>query len=79
MTRVSLDNASAIKFSGQTDLVEVCDESGRRLGFFQPTTDDLRAVYDWANSEITDAELEQAAQEPGGRTLAEIWARLGRS
>ena len=32
-----------------------------------------------ANILISDEEIERSLQEPGGRTLAEIWARLEKS
>jgi hypothetical protein len=39
----------------------------------------LRWAYDWARTAFTDDELEHARQETGGRTLAEVLQRLGRS
>jgi len=59
--------------------LEPCDESGLTLGHFVPAPDRLRWAYDWARTAFTDDELERARQEPGGRTIAEILQRLGRS
>jgi hypothetical protein len=35
--------------------------------------------YAWLKSHSTDEELDRISREPGGRTLAEIWQRLGRT
>ena len=78
MTKVILDEATRAKLKGLTEHVELCDESGRTLGRALPEADYLRMVYDWANAQVSDEELERRSREPGGRTLAEIWERLGR-
>lgn len=36
MTRVTFDAAILARFPNLTSLVEICDESGRTLGYFQP-------------------------------------------
>ena len=61
-------------------VVEVCDPTGRTLGYFVPSVPSdsyTRAVYDWAKAEVSDEELDRASKETGGRTLAEIKKRLG--
>ncbi|HWE35005.1 MAG TPA: hypothetical protein VG406_00420, partial [Isosphaeraceae bacterium] len=59
--------------------VELRDESGRTLGHFLPEEDYRRLLLASAEAHLTDEALERARCEPGGRTLAEIWGRLGRS
>jgi hypothetical protein len=59
--------------------LELCDESGRTLGYFVPASEVEARHYEWARAQFTDEELERARGEPGGRTTAEILARLGRS
>ncbi|NLX98352.1 MAG: hypothetical protein GXY83_19515 [Rhodopirellula sp.] len=78
MTRVVLDDTVWDKLA-QAETVELCDPTGRRVGHF--LSDELyrRLLYDWANAQISDEELDRRYREPGGRTLAEIWARLSRS
>jgi hypothetical protein len=55
---------------------EICDESGRTLGRFVSEEMFRRLVYDWVNAQATDAEIRQSLQQPGGKTLAEIWTQL---
>ncbi len=78
MTRVLLDEAIRAKLCDVDD-VELCDQSGRRLGHFLSEKLYRRLLYDWANAQISDEELQRRRQAPGGRTLAEIWARLDAS
>jgi len=75
MNRVILDESIGEKLR-HLDEVELCDQSGQRVGHF--LSDDLfrRLLYDWANAQVSDEELERRRQQPGGRTLAEIWSRL---
>ncbi len=58
------------------DDVELCDSSGRPFGHFLSPKRYRRLLFDWANSQVTDEELERRRQQPGGRALAEIWERL---
>ena len=77
MNKVVLDAAVRAKLRN-VDEVELCDESGRGVGHF--LSEDLyrRLLYDWANAQITDEELQRRQRQPGGRTLTEIWARVDR-
>jgi hypothetical protein len=75
MGKVLLDEATGAKLRGVHE-VELCDELGRRVGHFLSEKLYLRLLYDWANAQISDEELERRRQQPGGRTLTEIWARL---
>jgi len=75
MNRVILDEASRAKLRG-VDEVELCDESGRPLGHFLSEELYRRLLFDWANAQISDEELERRRRQPGGRVLADIWARL---
>jgi hypothetical protein len=78
MTRVTLDAELRARLNGLNEQVEVCDESGKTVGHFLPDALYRKFVYAWANAQVTDEELEQAAQEPG-RPLAEIWRSLGQA
>jgi hypothetical protein len=79
MTKVTIDNTLRSKLNGLDEQIELCDESGRTLGHFLPADTYARLIYDWVNAQVTDEELEQARQEPGGRPLEEIWKSLGRT
>ena len=55
-----------------------CDSNGKVLGHFLPEDqykEWLRACYDLP---LGDDELARRREEGGGRTLKEIWQRLGR-
>lgn len=77
MVRMVLDPSVGSRFRGVRE-AELCDESGQTLGRFLSEEAYQRMVYDRLNAQVTDEELEQSFQEPGGRTLGEIWERLGR-
>lgn len=79
MDKVIVDAELRSRLHNLDSTLELCDESGLTLGHFVPTPDRLRWAYDWARTAFTDDELERARQEPGGRTIAEILQRLGRS
>ena len=78
MTRVVLDEAVQAKLR-DVDEVEFVDRSGRKVGHFLSEKVYRRLLYDWANAQISDEELDRRRRQPGGRTLAEIWARLQES
>jgi hypothetical protein len=75
MSKMVLDEATSARLLALGDRVELCDKSGRTLGFFVPATESNPRVF----SPISDEELDRRSREPGGRTLAEIWTSLGRS
>jgi len=76
--KMIIDAALQAKFHNVDEAV-LCDESGQPLGHFLSEEVYHRLLYDWANAQITDEELQRRLQEPGGRILAEIWARLENS
>jgi hypothetical protein len=69
MTRLTLDAATCGKLGDVTACVELCDESGRTLGYFTPAD---RLDYAGVHPPIGDEELDQRQQETGGRSLREI-------
>lgn len=73
---VVVDVATSSQLVGLEMPVEVCDESGRMLGHFVPASDDVRQVYEWAMTQISDEELDRRRQEPDGRTTAEVLRHL---
>ncbi len=77
MSRVVLDDQLRSKLNGLNDQLEICDEVGRTLGHFVPEALYRQLLIAWSKAQISDAELERRRQEPRGRTLAEIWQRLG--
>jgi hypothetical protein len=79
MTKVICDEAMRAMLDHGDEHLELCDESGRTLGYFVPTPVNEPALYEGVESPISAEELERRRHETGGQTLAEIWARLGRS
>jgi hypothetical protein len=75
MTKVTLDDSLQAKLSG-VDEVELCDRAGKPVGHFLSEQLYRRLLYDWANAQVADEELERRRRQPGGRTLTEIRARL---
>ncbi len=73
MIRVVVDEAISEKLTELGDSAELCDASGRLLGYFHPAEDDDYEGYD---SPLPEAELARRAREGGGRTLGEIVADL---
>ena len=65
MTKVIVNSAERAKFLNLDRTMEVCDESGRTLGFFSPCENSPA-------SPITEKELDRRRQNLSGRPLAEI-------
>jgi hypothetical protein len=79
MTKVVLDDSFKAKLNGLQDQLELRDELGHILGYFIPATSHDPSLYARVHSPISDEELERRSNETGGRTLAQIWTRLGQS
>ncbi len=81
MSKVTLDQNLRAKLNGLDEPVEVCDEQGKTVGHFLPADiyEGLFYAALAAESPHTPEELRRRHQETGGRSLAEIWKRLGRS
>jgi hypothetical protein len=75
MTKVVVDAAFGAKVKGVAGAVELCDESGRTIGYFQPVVSEGLSAMG-VRSPISDEEIERRSQERGGRPLADILADL---
>jgi len=78
MNKVLLNDAVCTELRDLEE-AELCDRSGQTVGHFLSETLYRRLLYDWANAQISDEELQRRLQQPGGRTLAEIWDRVNNS
>lgn len=76
MTRVILERELLAKLNDVKERLEVCDETGKTLGYLIPTAD--RVIDRQVEIPFKDAELDGYAREPGGRPLPEILADLER-
>jgi hypothetical protein len=78
MTRVFVDDALCEQLDHVTVPVELCDQAGRMLGHFVPVGVSRQSQIAQDGCPYSEQELTRMQQEAGGRTLAEIWQRLGR-
>jgi len=76
MNRIIVDQATVAKFDALDEVAELCDNSGRILGFFTPSQN--HSLYEGVESPISAEEFDRRVQEGGGRTLKEIMADLER-
>ncbi|MCH8044635.1 MAG: hypothetical protein IID44_13055 [Planctomycetes bacterium] len=76
MTKVILDDSLLAQLHSGNEPLELCAPTGETVGHFLPQEVYQRLIYDWANAQITDEELQRRLEQPGGRALAEIWSRL---
>jgi hypothetical protein len=82
MNKVEIDANSRARLSAPAELT---DESGYTIGYvispqqferIQQLEEDRRALYAWANSLVTDEELDAADAEGGEFTHEEVMERL---
>jgi hypothetical protein len=78
MIKITISETIRSQLHGLDSELEFCDESGRTLGYFRPANRAEAWQYEWGWAQFTDEELERARKEPGGRTTAEVLARLRR-
>jgi hypothetical protein len=79
MTKVELDAATRAKLHDLSEVVEVCDESGRTLGYFHPIVPSNQAVETEVQPPLSEEELLRRQQQPGGRPLKDILDDLRRA
>jgi hypothetical protein len=74
MTKLTVNADMQAKIAGLNDFAELCDESGRTLGYFFPPGT-LTAL-----SPFSDEEIERRRKDRSGRPLSDILKDLeGRS
>jgi hypothetical protein len=73
MNRIVVDQSICDTLSELCVPAELCDKSGRVIGYFHPAGDD---DYEGYESPLSDEELDRRAREGGGRSLEEIMADL---
>jgi hypothetical protein len=76
MDKLILDPALLAKLTTLDHGVELCDPSGRSIGWFQPVV--TAETYEGLEPPFSEEELRRAEQEGGGRPLSEILADLER-
>ena len=73
MVRLTVDQETRAKLQDLNQRLELCDETGRLLGYFQPVVDP--ALYEGVDAPISEEELDRRERE-SGRPLADILADL---
>ena len=76
MTRITVNEALLGQLGSGREEAELCDPSGRRLGYFLPDHVYRQLVCRWANAQVSDEELERCRQETESYTTAEVLERL---
>jgi hypothetical protein len=74
MNRIVIDDQLGAKLQASQYELELCDKSGRTLGFFLPPELHHELLYAWAKAQVSNEEIERALNEPGGMTTAELMA-----
>jgi hypothetical protein len=87
VTKLQVDPSFQSKLAGLSLPLEVCDATGRTLGYFLPISeherlrqveaDHQRLLYAWAQTQFSDEELARAEQEPEEFTTEEVLKQLG--
>ena len=72
MNKIVIDKDLRTRLDNLDTELELCDESGRTLGYFVPATETNPSLYEWARREFTEEEIESARKEPGGLNIAEV-------
>ena len=75
MTKVFVDAATQSRLNNLGELLEVCDESGKVLGYFHPLVESATSPPA-IQSPFSKEELERRRRQRTGRPLSEILARL---
>lgn len=76
MTRITVNEALLGQLGAGRQEAELCDSTGRRVGYFLPDEVYRQLVCRWANAQVTDEELERCRQEIESFTTAEVLDRL---
>jgi len=76
MNKIVVEPSLRSKLNNLDSRLELCDESGKTLGYFLPVSEQQRLLYAWARLEFGDEEIERAREEPGRFSLAEVLADL---
>jgi hypothetical protein len=74
MTKLILDTMMEAHFADLKGQVEVCDRSGRVLGYFIPVVD--RSLYERIKVPFSEEEIRKAEEETESYTTKEVLAYL---
>jgi hypothetical protein len=75
---IKLDSSLLNQLDDAASPVPICDADGRIVGHFIPEEQYRQWLRECYDLPLPLDELERRCAEPDGRTLPEIWERLGR-
>ena len=78
MTPVTVDADFLARFHNLKEMLEVRDDQGRVLGYYAPLRSNGSSAYGGVEVPFAEEELARWEREPGGRSLDEILADLGK-
>jgi hypothetical protein len=76
MTRITVNDALLGQLGAGQSEAELCDASGRRVGYFLSDEVYRQLVCRWANAQVSDDELARCRMETESHTTAEVLERL---
>ncbi len=74
MNKVTIDRITLERLNRLGERLEICDESGRTLGYFTPAND--HSLYEGVEPPVTEEELQRREQEAETYSTAEVVERL---
>ena len=87
MTKLQVDPSFLSQLADLSRPLEVCDVTGRTVGYFLPVSeherlrqveaDHKRLLYAWAHAQFPEEELDKAEQESEEFTTEEVLKQLG--
>jgi hypothetical protein len=79
MTQVQADTVLTDKLYGLGSPIEIRNSQGVTVGHYLPEEEYLKLLYASFKMPFSEEEIARRRSETGGRTLEEIWSRLGQS
>jgi hypothetical protein len=76
MTRITVNDALLGQLDAGRTEAELCDSSGKRVGYFLPDHVYRELVCRWANTQVSDDVLERCRRETRSFTAAEVLEHL---
>ena len=77
MRKITLDEFTIDKLQGLTHMVDLCDESGKTIGFFQPLAVGDQPTPIRELCPYSDEEIRELVKQNEGKPLGDILKELG--
>jgi len=76
MTRITVNDVLLNQLGSGREEAELCDSSGRRVGYYLPDEVYRQLVCRWANAQVSDDDLKRCRDESASYSTAEVLDRL---